>query len=225
MAGAGLGMAAYRGLTNRQRRPPAVVMAVTAMASGTSVLGASVSVGTATVAGGWSLFLVFLKIGSVVFGSGYVLLAFLRADLVERLRWLSEQQLLDAIAVGQMTPGPLFTAATFVGYLLAGAGGAAAATVGIFLPAFVFVAISGPLVPRFRQSQVLGSALDGVVVASLAMLAVVSWQLGRASLVSPLAVGLAVLSGVALVRYRLNSAWLIAGGGLVGLLATHGSAL
>src|SRR6185369_15866733 len=102
------------------------------------------------------LFWVFLKIGSVLFGSGYVLLAFLRADLVERLGWLTEAQLLDAIAVGQVTPGPLFTAATFVGWVLAGPAGAAVATAGIFLPAFVFVALSGPLVPRIRRSPTAG---------------------------------------------------------------------
>src|SRR5204862_6515785 len=110
----------------------------------------------------WPMFLVFLKIGSVLFGSGYVLLAFLRADLVQRLGWLTEQQLLDATAVGQVTPGPVFTTATFVGYLLGGVTGAGVATLGIFLPAFVFVALSGPLVPRLRRSPVAGAVLDGV---------------------------------------------------------------
>ena len=126
-----------------------------------------------------SLFLVFLRIGSVLFGSGYVLLAFLRADLVVRRGWLTEGQLLDAIAVGQVTPGPVFTTATFVGYLLGGLGGAVAATVGIFLPAFVFVALSGPLVPRIRRSPVAGAFLDGVNVASIALMALVTAQLAR----------------------------------------------
>ena len=132
-----------------------------------------------------SLFLVFLKIGSVLFGSGYVLLAFLRADLVVRRGWLTESQLLDAVAVGQVTPGPVFTTATFVGYLLGGVWGAVVATVGIFLPAFVFVALSGPLVPRIRRSPVAGAFLDGVNVASIALMALVTAQLARAAIVDP----------------------------------------
>ena len=166
----------------------------------------------------WPLFGVFLKIGSVLFGSGYVLLAFLRADLVERLHWLTERQLLDAVAIGQVTPGPLFTTATFVGYVLAGSAGAAAATVGIFLPAFAFVAASGPLVPLIRRSRVAGAALDGVNVASLALMAAVSWQLGRAAVVDLPTALLAVASAVLLLRFRVNSAWLVAGGAAAGLL-------
>jgi chromate transporter len=214
LAASGLAMAVYRGASSRGR-PAAIVAAAAATTIGSTVLGAAAA--PAGGAGAWSLFLVFLKIGSVIFGSGYVLLAFLRADLVERLQWLSEQQLLDAIAVGQVTPGPVFTAATFVGYVLGGTGGAVAATVGIFLPAFVFVAISGPLVPWLRRSPTTGAALDGVVVASLALMTVVSWQLGRASLVSPLAIVSTMVSLVALVRYRVNSAWLMVAGALVGL--------
>jgi len=164
-----------------------------------------------------ALLLFFLKVGSVLFGSGYVLLAFLRADLVERWHWLTEGQLLDAIAVGQVTPGPVFTTATFIGYILAGKTGAVVATVGIFLPAFVFVAISGPLVPRLRRSPVAGAFLDGVNVASLALMAVVTWQLGRAALVDPVTIGLAVVAAFLLLRYRLNSAWLVLGGAIVGL--------
>jgi chromate transporter len=165
-----------------------------------------------------SLFGVFVKIGAVLFGSGYVLLAFLRADLVDRLGWLSEQQLFDAIAVGQVTPGPFFTTATFIGYLVAGWPGALVATIGIFLPAFVFVALSGPLVPRIRRSPIAGSALDGVIVASLALMAVVTWQLGRAALVDGTTVLLAITSALLLIRFRINSAWLVAGGALIGLL-------
>src|SRR4030095_6354500 len=116
--------------------------------------------------------------GSVLYGSGYVLLAFLRSELVERSGWLTEGQLLDAVAVGQVTPGPVFTTATFVGYVLGGAPGAVIATVGIFLPAFFFVAISGPLVRRIRRSPLAGAFLDGVNVASLALMAVVTWRLG-----------------------------------------------
>jgi chromate transporter len=185
-------------------------------------LPAVLATGTAAVAAGasaWGLFAVFLKIGSVLFGSGYVLLAFLRSDLVERLRWLTERQLLDAVAVGQVTPGPVFTTATFVGYLVAGWLGAVAATVGIFLPAFVFVALSGPLVPRLRQSPTAGAVLDGVTVASLALMAVVGVQLGRAALVDGPTIALAVASAVLLLRFRVNSVWLVLGGALVGLLA------
>jgi len=168
------------------------------------------------------LFLFFLKVGSVLYGSGYVLLAFLRSGLVERNGWLTEAQLLDAVAVGQVTPGPVFTTATFIGYVVGGASGAVVATVGIFLPAFIFVALSGPLVPRLRRSWMAGAFLDGVNVASLALMAVVTWQLGRAVLVSPLPVALAAVAAVLLIRYRVNSAWLVLGGGVVGVLAAGG---
>ncbi|AKF83622.1 chromate transporter [Myxococcus fulvus 124B02] len=169
------------------------------------------------------LFLFFLKVGSVLYGSGYVLLAFLRSDLVQRLGWLTEAQLLDAVAVGQVTPGPVFTTATFIGYVLGGPVGATVATVGIFLPAFVFVALSGPLVPRLRESWVAGAFLDGVNVASLALMAVVTWQLGRAALVDVWTVGLAIVSAVLLIRFRVNSAWLVLGGGAVGWLVRGAS--
>lgn len=171
----------------------------------------------ATAFGLWPLFLFFLKVGAVLYGSGYVLLAFLRADLVERWGWLTEAQLLDAVAVGQITPGPLFTTATFVGYVLGGVPAALLATVGIFLPAFVFVALSGPLIPRLRQSRWAGAFLDGVVVGSLALMVVVTWHLGRAALVDGTTWVLALVSGVLLFRFRVNSAWLVLGGALAGL--------
>jgi chromate transporter len=185
-------------------------------------MGPATAAGAATAAipfGLWPLFFVFLKIGSVLFGSGYVLLAFLRADLVTRLGWLTERQLLDAIVVGQVTPGPVFTTATFIGYILGGGTGAAVATIGIFLPAFVFVALSSALVPRIRRSPVAGAALDGVNVASLALMAVVTAQLARSALVDPLTIVLAVASAVALIHYRVSSAWLVLAGAAVGLLA------
>ena len=166
------------------------------------------------------LFLVFLKIGAVLYGSGYVLLAFLRADLVLRHHWLTEAQLLDAVAVGQITPGPLFTTATFIGYVLAGVPGAAVATAGIFLPAFVFVAISGPLVPRLRRSPAAGAFLDGVNAASLALMAVVTVQLAGDAVVDVATALLAVTSGTLLATTRLNSAWLIAAGAATGLAMT-----
>ncbi len=167
------------------------------------------------------LLLVFLKIGSVVYGSGYVLLAFLRADLVTRLHWLTSAQLLDAVAVGQFTPGPVFTTATFIGYVLAGPWGALVATVGMFLPAFVLVAVSGPLVPRIRHSPTAAAFLDGVNVAALALMAFVTWQLDRAALVDGVTVALAVAAAGVLFRFRINSAWLVLGGALVGLLLRH----
>lgn len=166
-----------------------------------------------------SLFWVFLKFGSIVYGSGYVLLAFLRTDLVTRLHWLTSAQLLDAIAVGQVTPGPVFTTATFIGFVLGGARGAIIATVGMFLPAFLFVAVSGPLVPRLRKSPLAGAFLDGVNAASLALMATVTWELGRAALIDGLTVGLTMLNAVLLFRFRVNSLWLMLGGAIMGLLA------
>jgi chromate transporter len=165
-----------------------------------------------------SLFLVFLKIGSVLFGSGYVLLAFLRADLVERLGWLTNAQLLDAIAVGQVTPGPLFTTATFIGYNLAGVSGAVAATVGIFLPAFVFVAVSAPLIPAMRRSRVTGAVLDAVNVASVALMAAVTCTLAADALTDLLTLTIAAVSAVVLFRFRLDATFLVIAGGLLGLL-------
>ena len=167
-----------------------------------------------------SLFLVFLKFGATVFGSGYVLLAFLRADLVTHRGWLTDAQLVDAVAVGQVTPGPVFTTATFIGFVLGGMRGAILSTVGIFLPAFLLVAVSGPLVPRIRQSKTAGAFLDGVNVGSLALIAAVTWQLGRASLVDAVTVLIALASLIALLRFRVNSVWLILLGGITGLIAT-----
>ena len=168
----------------------------------------------------WRLFLTFLKIGSVLFGSGYVLLAFLRSDFVLRLHWLTEKQLLDSVAVGQVTPGPVFTTATFIGYLVGGIPGAAVATFAIFLPGFLLVAISGPLIPRIRRSPLAGAILDGVIVASLALMGVVTWQLGRAALIDPLTIVIAVASAVLLFRWQVNAAWLILAAAIVGVL--HG---
>ncbi len=167
-----------------------------------------------------TLFFTFLKIGSVLYGSGYVLLAFLRTDFVTHLGWLSDRQLLDAIAIGQFTPGPLFTSATFIGYLLGGIPGALLATLGIFLPSFVMVALSNPYIPRLRHSPWTASLLDGVNVASLGLMAAVTWQLGLASLVDPLTVIAAIVSTVLLFRYKLNSTWLILGGALLGLIVS-----
>jgi chromate transporter len=162
------------------------------------------------------LFLSFLKIGSVVFGSGYVLLAFLQTEFVERLHWLSARQLLDAVAVGQFTPGPVFTTATFIGYIVAGWSGAAVATIGIFLPGFLLVAVSGPLIPRLRKSVVASAALDGVVAGSLALMAVVTWRLGTASIIDRTTLLVFAISLVALLRFRVNPAWVVAASALMG---------
>jgi chromate transporter len=163
------------------------------------------------------VFLSFLKIGSVLFGSGYVLLAFLRTEFIASGR-LTEQQLLDAVAVGQFTPGPVFTTATFIGYLLEGVLGAALATVGIFLPAFVFVALTGPLIPRLRRSPVMSNLLDGLNVTSLALMAGVTWQLGRNAIVDLFSASLTVVALLLLIRFKVNAAWLVVGGGVLGLL-------
>jgi chromate transporter len=169
-----------------------------------------------------TLFLTFLKIGSVLYGSGYVLLAFLRNDFVVRLGWLTDAQLIDAVAIGQITPGPVFTTATFIGYILAGFPGAVLATLGIFLPSFIFVALSNPLIPRLRQSPWAGAFLDGVNVASLGLMGAVSWQLGMASLVDPLTVALGLVAAVLLFRFKINTTWLIAGAALTGWLSGGG---
>ena len=203
-------------LVRLARRPAAAaamvagVLGLPAVALGQGVVaGAGVTLGT--------LFLTFLKIGATLYGSGYVLLAFMRNDFVHRLGWLSDRQLLDAIAVGQVTPGPVFTTATFVGYVLAGWTGAVLATVAIFLPSFVFVALSHPLLPRIRGSPGAGAFLDGVNVAALGLMAAVTWQLARSAITDGFTAVLAVASGVLLIRGGVNSVWLIAGGAAAGL--------
>ncbi|BAT51957.1 chromate transport protein [Nostoc sp. NIES-3756] len=167
-----------------------------------------------------SVFLFFLKIGCVLYGSGYVLLAFLQRDLVERNQWLTSQQLLDAVAIGQFTPGPVFTTATFIGYLLAGNAGAIAGTIGIFLPAFVLVWVVNPWVTKLRQSPWASGFLDGVNAASLGLMAGVIYTLGRAALVDWLTILLAIVSAIAVFRFKINSAWLVLAGGIIGF-ATH----
>jgi len=216
-----LGAGIVTGVTGGVRKRPTPVQAAIAPLPGFKPLLAAVPAGAATVSapfGLWPLFVFFLKVGSVLYGSGYVLLAFLRSGLVEHFGWLTEGQLLDAVAVGQITPGPVFTTATFIGYLLGGTQGALVATVGIFLPAFFFVAISGPLVPRIRRSAIAGAFLDGVNAASLALMIVVTLQLTRAAVVDWVTLTLALFTAFLLVKYKLNSAWLVAIGATVGLL-------
>jgi chromate transporter len=142
----------------------------------------------------------------------------LQQDFVENLGWLTEKQLLDAVAVGQFTPGPVFTTATFVGYLVGGWGGAALATIGIFLPAFVFVALTQPLIPRLRSSPWTSGFLDGVSAAAVGLMASVVVILGRAALIGPFTIAIALLAAVLLIRFRVNSAWLIGGGGMLGVV-------
>ncbi|MGA2628407.1 MAG: chromate efflux transporter [Candidatus Bathyarchaeia archaeon] len=180
--------------------------------------GAAIIEPSSTAFGLWPLFLVFLKMGSVVFGSGYVLLAFLRAELVVHLHWITDSQLLDAIIVGQVTPGPVFTTATFIGFLLAGPIGGLVATVGIFLPAFIAVAISGPLIPRIRSSPIAGAFLDGVIVASIALMVFVTYELAIAALVDVVTVSIAIVSFLLLIRFHVNSMWVIALGVVIGVV-------
>jgi chromate transporter len=164
------------------------------------------------------LFLIFLKIGAVLYGSGYVLLAFLRADLVINLGWLTDQQLIDAIAIGQVTPGPLFTTSAFVGYLLGGFPGAILATFAFLLPSFLLVAVSNPVIPRLRRSPSAGAFLDGVNAAALALMAGVTWQLGRAAVIDISSLALAVASVVLLLRTRIQPVWVILAGAATGVL-------
>jgi chromate transporter len=207
------GVAWWRSRTGAGRAavfPPLMALAPAAAGAGVAPIGL------------WPLFLVFMKAGGLLFGSGYVLLAFLRADLVERLGWLTDAQLLDAVAVGQVTPGPVFTTATFIGFVLAGWPGACVATLGIFLPAFVFVALSAPFVERMRRSAVASAVLDAVNIASLALMAAVTGLLVQDAIGDLTTASLAVGGAVLLVRYRLNSAWLIAGGAAIGLMVKLG---
>jgi chromate transporter len=217
LAGGGVLTGLIYSLRSRKRRSPSVAAF---LLSGTGLSGIAAGSSLAAPFSLAALFLVFLKIGAILFGGGYVLVALIRSNLVASLGWISERQLLDAIAVGQVTPGPLSTTATFIGYLLGGLPGAAIATVAIFLPAFFFVAISGPLVPRLRQSPLAGAVLDGVNVAALALIAVVTWQLFRSAVVDWTTLVLAGLSFLLLIRYRVNSTWLVVGGALVGAVST-----
>jgi len=165
-----------------------------------------------------TLFITFLKIGSVVFGSGYVLLAFLRNDFVHHLGWLTDQQILDAVAVGQFTPGPVFTTATFIGYVLGGLPGAILATLGVFLPSFFFVAAVFPLVGILRRSHWASAFLDGVNIGAVGLMTGVTWQLGRAAIIDWPTLALALFSALVLFRFKINSAWVVLGGGIIGLV-------
>ena len=220
--GAGALTGGRHGVTNREKRELAPLLSLLGMIAALVTIPLLVGrlSANSSILEWKSLFWAFLKFGSIVYGSGYVLLAFLRADLVARLHWLTSAQLLDAIAVGQVTPGPVFTTATFIGFVLDGPRGAIIATIGMFLPAFLFVAVSGPLVPRLRKSPLAGAFLDGVNVASLALMATVTWELSRAALTDGITITLALFSALLLFRFRVNSLWLVLGGALIGLIAS-----
>jgi chromate transporter len=198
-----------------RRTPARVAMLLVALGGPGVALGQAAA--TATGVSLATLFLTFLKIGATLYGSGYVLLAFLHNDLVDRLGWLTDRQLLDAVAVGQVTPGPVFTTATFIGYVLAGGRGAVLATVAIFLPSFVLVALSHPVLPAIRGSRAAAAFLDGVNVAALGLMAAVTWLLARGAITDAFTSALALGSGAILLRGGVNSAWLIGGGALAGL--------
>jgi chromate transporter len=212
--GGGLLVLLQRGLWKEPRKPAAngLLALLPWVQSNASLLAAApFSLGV--------LFLTFLKIGAILYGSGYVLLAFMRADFVTRLGWLTESQLVDAIVIGQATPGPVSSTATFVGYLLGGAPGAALATIGIFLPSFIFVAATSPFVHRLRSGKITGALLDGVNAAALALMAGVAVQLGEVSLVDLLTVAIALITLALLIRFKVNATWLILGGALIGFLS------
>jgi chromate transporter len=203
------------GSAARRSSMAAALASAAAIASTTALLAAAV-VETPIGFTLGRLFWFFVKIGSVLFGSGYVLVAFLRADLVERWGWLSDQQLLDAVAIGQIIPGPLFTTATFIGYQLGGVPAALVATAGIFAPAFFFVAVTHPLVKRLRASRVAADLLDGLTAASLALMVVVTLQLARRTIVDPVTAALALGALALLVTRRPNVVWMILAGATVG---------
>jgi chromate transporter len=212
LLGAGVLVMAARNAGRLRQRPRALVLV--------PMLGApALSTAGAAAVDPVSLFFVFLKIGAVLYGSGYVLLAFLRNDFVVRLGWLTDQQLIDAVAVGQLTPGPVFTTATFIGYVVAGTSGAALSTLAIFLPSFCFVALVYPLVPRLRASALMSAFLDGVNVAAIGLMLAVTWQLARSAVVDWPSAGAALVATVLLLRWRINSVWLIAGGAAFGAIA------
>jgi chromate transporter len=216
----GLGLAVMMGRVGAARGLGAIVLALPTLREVTPRTP-EMAIALAALSEPYSplrLFLEFLKIGATLYGSGYILLSFLQQDFVQGLGWLTEQQLLDAVAVGQFTPGPVFTTATFVGYLVGGWGGAALATIGIFLPAFVLVAATHPLVPRLRDSPWSAGFLDGVSAAAVGLMAAVTVVLGRSAITGPFTAALALLAALLLIRFRVNSAWLIVGGGVLGFL-------
>ncbi|MGB1374259.1 MAG: chromate efflux transporter [Rhodothermales bacterium] len=184
---------------------------------GTSqVLAATVAV-TATVSL-WKLGWFFLKVGFVLYGSGYVLIAFLEGGLVQELGWITQAQLLDAVAIGQFTPGPVLSTATFIGFLIEGIPGAVVATLGIFLPAFLLVGMLNPLIPALRSSVWVSTFLDAVNASAVALMAAVSIEIGLQVLIDPVSIAVALIAAVAVFRYRIGSVWIVLGGGFLGFV-------
>jgi chromate transporter len=214
------GGAAMAVIGTRLRRAPASLYALALPGFGGSLPLALTAAGTAASYSGWQLFLSFLKIGSVLYGSGYVLIAFLESEFVDRLGWITHQQLLDAVAVGQFTPGPVFTTATFVGYLAGGWWGAILATIGIFLPAFVFVAVAHSLIDRLLALAWVRPVLDGFNAAAIGLILGVAVVLAGDAISGPWTALLAVSALALLIRFKVNSALLIVAGGALGLAAS-----
>ena len=227
LLGGSLGMIWLR-LSDKGNPPPEETAAIMAAGLTTSAALKATAATGATVASVplWQLGWFFLKVGSVLFGSGYVLLAFLEGGLVREHGWLTKAQLLDAIAIGQFTPGPVLSTSTFIGYLIAGFPGAVVATVAIFLPSFLFVVLLNPLVPRLRASKWASAFLDAVNVSSVALMGVVTLNLSQTTLIKPAAAfsidwlaGLIAISAAVLaIRFQINAAWLVLGGALIGWL-------
>lgn len=228
LGGGLLGMVGLR-LAERGKAPQAgPLAAAAALGAGgeawAAAGAAATAAGTAAAVSLWKLGLFFLKVGAVLYGTGYVLVAFIEGGLVRDYGWLTQRELLDAIAAGQLTPGPLLSTSAFVGYLVAGKaglsplGGAAAAAAGVFLPSFVLVVLLNPILPRLRRSRWSAAFLDAVNVSSVALMVAVAVSLGRSTLVSWPAWAIAALAGAAAVRWRLNTAWLVLGGAALGAL-------
>jgi chromate transporter len=227
LLGGSLGMIWLR-LSDKGNPPPEETAAIMAAGLTTSVALKATAATGATVASVplWQLGWFFLKVGSVLFGSGYVLVAFLEGGLVREQGWLTKAQLLDAIAIGQFTPGPVLSTSTFIGYLIAGFPGAVVATVAIFLPSFLFVVLLNPLVPRLRASKWASAFLDAVNVSSVALMGVVTLNLSQTTLIKPagafsidwLAALIAISAAVLAIRFQINAAWLVLGGALIGWL-------
>ncbi len=193
-------------------------MFVGGLSISSAIKTASVSATTAVTPSLWQLGLFFLKVGSILFGSGYVLIAFLQEELVDKYVWLTQQQLLDAIAIGQLTPGPVLSTSTFIGYVILGTPGAIVATIGIFLPSFCFVFALNPLIPKMRNSKITSAFLDAVNTSALALMAVVVLRLAQSTIVQPsfnlIYLTLAVVASILVIKFKVNPVWLVLGGGL-----------